>query len=220
MKRVFVLLSLVLVLFFSLDARSEEPSIASKISLFIQQWPQTWYPEGAGPETAEERDLRLTGMGPVVETVALSNESSFHPKDAAALITTVWGFESRFDYWVHAGGGTSPIGHQDNGKAKCLGQIQTWKGNPHLPTSADHEALVGLDAEATERCARVTLAYFWAHAQRCLRVQRPVERRWTEPLADYEVAILMASYGSGRCGEVARRHKNRAYTFRKLRKQL
>jgi hypothetical protein len=123
------------------------------------------------------------------------------------------------DYYVHAGL-ESPIGHQDHGKARCLGQIHTWPGNPHLPTQADHQALAGLDRAATTRCAETMLRYLWGHARRCIRLQRPAARRWTEPLADYEVALIAAAYGSGYCSPVKRSNKSRARTFRVIRQQM
>jgi hypothetical protein len=219
MKHLVVLLCLGMSLLASSVSGKETTGVGEVIAGFVKQWPKTWYPEGKDPETSEERDSRLEMLGEVVEAIASSNQTGFQEQDAAALIATLWGHESRFDYWVHMGG-DSPIGHQDHGAARCLGQIQTWPNNQHLPTEAEHLALAGLDRKATERCARMTLTYFWGHAQRCLRNRRAADRRWLEPLADYEVAILMASYGAGTCAPVAGRHKDRARTYRALRKQL
>ncbi|CAB4154414.1 hypothetical protein UFOVP650_3 [uncultured Caudovirales phage] len=148
----------------------------------------------------------------------MGRPTELKPADSAALIETVWGYESAFEYYVHAGG-VSPIGDQDGGLARCMGQIHTWKGNKHLPTKADHQALAGTDAEATRRCAQITLAYFWAHAQRCLRVGVRKDR-WARPLEQWEAAKLFAAYGAGRCAPVGRRHKGRALTFGRLRSQI
>jgi hypothetical protein len=192
---------------------------AALLSIFMA-WPSSWYPKEKAPETAEQREQRMSMSTGVVSKVSLDNETGFHVKDAATLISMTWKWESgNLEYFVHAGG-ESPIGHQDHGNAVCLGQIQTWPNNKHLPTKADHKALAGTTPEATERCARVTLNYMWGHAQRCLRTTRRKEVRWAEPLADWEVAKLAAAYGAGKCAPVAKRHKNRAYTFRKIRKSL
>lgn len=193
--------------------------LAAVLAVFSFSWGSTWYPEGKAPETDEEREARHQMVGGVVASVALENETAWGPVDDAALIEAVWAHESDFEYFVHAGG-DSPIGHQDHGLARCMGQIHTWPGNKHLPTKADHQALAGLDRAATERCARVTLAYFWGHAQRCIRTNRSGARRWVEPLADWEAAKLFAAYGKGYCAPVAAKHKNRARTFRRIRAAL
>ena len=191
---------------------------AALLSIFTA-WPTTWYPEEKAPETSEQRLERKEMASNVVSKVSQDNKTGFDFLDDAALVSMTWQWESgAMEYYVHAGG-VSPIGHQDHGNAVCLGQIQTWPGNKHLPTKADHKALAGTSPEATERCARMTLEYMWGHAQRCLRT-RIKKDRWKEPLLDYEVAILAASYGAGHCAPVAQRHKNRARTFRKIRKAV
>lgn len=191
---------------------------AALFSVFMS-WPTTSYPEGKAPETTEQREERKDMASDVVAKVALVNETELNALDAASWISMTWRWESAaMEYYVHAGG-VSPIGHQDHGNAVCMGQIQTWPNNKHLPSKEDHRALAGTSLEATERCARMTLTYMWGHAQRCLRT-RVKKDRWKEPLLDYEVAILAASYGAGHCAPVAQRHKNRANTFRKIRKEL
>lgn len=192
---------------------------AALLSVFTS-WPSTWYPEGKAPETQEQQIARKDMTSNVVASVSLNNDTGFSALDDAALISMTWRWESAaLEYYVHAGE-ESPVGHQDHGNAVCLGQIQTWPNNKHLPTKADHRALAGTSPEATERCARMTLTYMWGHAQRCLRTRANKETRWREPLRDYEVAILAASYGAGHCAPVAKRHKDRAYTFRKIWKEL
>lgn len=171
------------------------------------------------PETEEQRGERLAMIAAVNTEVASSNVAGFDPRDSAALLLAIQIHESALDYYVHAGL-ESPIGHQDHGKARCLGQIHTWPGNPHLPTRADHQALAGLDRAATTRCAETMLRYLWGHARRCIRLQRPAARRWTEPLADYEVALIAAAYGSGYCSPVKRSNKSRTRTFRKIRNAM
>ncbi len=190
-------------------------AIFAALFAFSVSWPRTYY--GANPpETDEQWADRMRRQALAVAEV--STESGFRAADAAALVETVWGYESAFEYYVHAGG-ISPIGDQDGGLARCMGQIHTWPGNKHLPTKADHQALAGTDEEATRRCAQVTLAYFWGHAQRCLRVGVRKDR-WARPLEQWEAAKLFAAYGAGQCVPVAKRHKGRALTFSRLRAQI
>lgn len=190
--------------------------LAAALITVFGVWPSTYYAKDKAPETQEQRVERLEMAAKVVAKVAKDNDTGFNDLDAAALISMKWKWESgNLEYFVHAGG-ESPIGHQDHGNAVCLGQIQTWKNNKHLPTKEAHRALAGLSEEATERCARMTLTYFWGHAQRCIRTKIAKEKRWKEPLLDYEVAILSASYGAGHCAPVEQRHKNHARTFRKI----
>jgi hypothetical protein len=193
-------------------------TLANILFAFSMAFPSPVY--GAShSETEDDRRERVGMIAEVNAEVASAGVSQFAPTDAAALLLAVQLHESALDYYVHAGL-ESPIGHQDHGKARCLGQIHTWPGNPHLPTKADHAALAGLDREATTRCATVMLRYLWGHAQRCIRKGRPAARRWAEPLADYEVALIVAAYGSGYCSPVKASSKVRARTFRRIRSQM
>lgn len=79
---------------------------------------------------------------------------------------------------------------------------------------------VAVSWQVPNRCATVTLKYLWGHAQRCIRRGRPAARRWTEPLADYEVALIVAAYGSGYCSPIKASSKVRARTFRRIRSQM
>lgn len=194
-------------------------NLASALLAVMLTWTPTFY-GGSPPETDTERGERLAMIARVHAEVAVDNTTGFHTADAAALVSAVQGHESGgFEYYVHAGG-DSPIGPQDHGLARCLGQIHTWANNPHLPTKADHQALAGLDRAATERCSRATLAYLWGHAQRCIRLRVPSETRWTAPLQDWEAAIVFAAYGKGYCVPVTAKHKARARTFRRIRSEM
>jgi hypothetical protein len=176
-------------------------------------WPPVHYGE-TNPETDAQRQARIELIASVNTEVAHSNIAGFDPRDSAALLLAIQIHESKLDYYVHAGL-ESPIGHQDHGKARCLGQIHTWPGNPHLPTKTDHQALAGIDREATTRCAETMLRYLWGHARRCLK-----RTSWTTPLADYEVAFIAAAYGSGYCTPVKASSKARARTFRRIRRAM
>ena len=171
------------------------------------------------PETDDDRRERIGMIAEVDADVASAGVSQFAPGDAAALLLAIQLHESALDYYVHAGL-ESPIGHQDHGKARCLGQIHTWPGNPHLPTKTDHMALAGLDREATTRCATVMLKYLWGHAQRCIRRSVPAASRWETALTDAEVAMIAAAYGAGYCSPVKASNRSRARTFRRIRKQM
>lgn len=166
------------------------------------------------PETQEQRAQRLELIASVDVEVAHSDLAGFDPRDSAALLLAIQIHESKLDYYVHAGL-DSPIGHQDHGKARCLGQIHTWPGNPHLPTAQDHRALAGLDRAATTRCASTMLKYLWGHARRCVK-----RANWDAPLTDREVALIAAAYGTGYCSAVKQSNKARARTFRRIRAQL
>lgn len=171
------------------------------------------------PETLDERRDRIEMIVEVDTEVSHSIDSEFDPRDAAALLLTTQIGESKLEYYVHAGL-KSPIGHQDHGKARCLGQLHTWPGNRHLPTAEDHRALAGLDREATKRCASTMLKYLWGHASRCIRRDMPVTTRWDKPLADHEVVAIFAAYGIGRCSDPTKSNRARAGMFRRLRRSI
>ena len=185
-------------------------------------WPVTWYPPGELPETAEQRRARLTMAADVVTFVAHDNPTGLDAFDSAPLVTVIWGSESAMEYHVHAGT-KSPIGHQDHGKARCLGQLRTWKGNTLL-TPEQFKALPGTSPEATERCARATLSYLHYHARRCLIYSAPPpyrpRRNFHEPLSEHEVGIIFASYAMGYCTQPLERSAKRAAKWAKMRKAL
>lgn len=188
------------------------------IAWFFLQLPPAWHPPESPPETSAQRDARLEVAGAAAASAALNTEHGFYPLQAAAIVGTIWYAESRNDYHVHAGS-KSPIGHQDHGKAKCLGQIQTWPGNTLL-TEAQWQALTGADYASTQRCADATVSYLWYHAQRCLRRKMPKNKRWQKPLDDGEVARLFAAYGEGKCVPVGKSTKDRMRLYFKAKRML
>lgn len=190
-------------------------TIANVLFAFAMAFPSPAYGP-SHPETDDDRRERVGMIAEVDAEVASAGVSQFAATDAAALLLAIQLHESALDYYVHAGL-ESPIGHQDHGKARCLGQIHTWPGNPHLPTKADHAALAGLDREATTRCATTMLRYLWGHARRCIRRSVPATSRWDAPLTDAEVATIAAAYGTGYCTPVKASNRVRARTFRRIR---
>ena len=196
-------------------------AFVAALVVVVGTWTGTWYPEGKGPETQAQEQARRVMIVEEVSGEALRNDTMFRAADAAAAVLMVWKHETRLDYYVHAGQ-MSPIGSQDLGLARCLGQIQWWPGHRYL-TQHEHRALAGLSREATRRCAHMTLRYLWAHADRCIRLEegkRSSVDRWDAKLTLEEVAVVSASYGKWRCVPAKKRHRTRAVTFESLRRQL
>lgn len=177
-------------LFASPCLASDEPPVMQKVSA----WTPTWYPPGKGPESGTERAIRWRAIVDVV--LDESDGSLFWRSDMAALVLSTFKFESALDYHVH-GGEPSPIGHQDNGRARCLGQIQHVRA---WWTETEWKALAGRDEAATRRCARAAMRIYEYHAKRCLRRGVSPSKRWRARLTKDEASILMAAYGTGtRC---------------------
>jgi len=184
------------------------------IAAFALSLPPVWYPAGAGPETVAQRDARVEMASHENAEQAHSGETRLPPDQLAAMTESIWFNESRFDWHVHAGK-VSPIGNQDVGNARCLGQVQTWRGNTLL-TRAEWLALTGLDRAATRRCAAATQSYLWYHAQRCIRRDVPAARRWDKRLTDHEAGLLFAAYGAGNCAPIKKSTGLRIATYRQL----
>jgi hypothetical protein len=170
------------------------------LTFAFMHMPVAWHPTDVEPETTPQRDGRYETGGASAASTALNGKHVFHPWQAAAMTGAIWLDETSLDYYVHAGK-KSFIGHQDHGRAKCFGQIQTWPGNTLL-TRDEWEALAGTDYAATQRCADATVAYLNYHALRCLRRKLPKEKRWANPLTNTELALLFAAYGEGKCSPV------------------
>lgn len=183
----------------------------------VLSWTPTWYPADGGPETEAERRSRWSM---IVETVADVSEQGyvdFGAKDVAALNMTIFKWESALDYHVH-GGEESPIGHQDHGKARCLGQIQQ-----NSTPEKEWKALAGRSPEATRRCAVATQRALQYHVKRCkLRKQIPPKNRWREPLNGMETLILLHAYGTGHTCHVSSKKNvvDRLKTYRRLRNAM
>lgn len=172
------------------------------------------YNPGENPETTDEREERITMAAETAVDAVAQETTGFKSDQAVALVLSVWLKESAFEHNVHAGLRTH-IGTQDEGKAKCLGQIRTWPGNTLL-TRERWKALVGTSREATMRCAAATLSYLWYHAARCLRPGVPLLERWDEPLTDHEAEFIFASYGRGRCSRVSIGSRARLQAYRRI----
>jgi hypothetical protein len=187
-------------------------TLQSIVAAFAISLPPVWYPQGAGPETPEQRNERVEMAARVVAATANTDATGLDRAQLTAMTLSIWFNESRFDWHVHAGL-KSPIGNQDVGKARCLGQLQTWKNNALL-TDEQWVALVGHDEAATARCASATQAYLWYHAQRCLRRDVAAAKRWEKRLTDVEVALVFAAYGAGKCAPVGKSTQLRVVTYR------
>lgn len=172
-------------------------------------WSKTWYEPGGGPETDDER---LARWSMAMSTVESLRSEIFTRADTQALVATAWRFESALDYHVH-GGEKSPIGHQDNGTSRCLGQIK------HLArwwTRDEWMALAGRDEDATDRCARATLRVFEYHFDRCRRAGTIARGR--RSLTAHDVAVLFNAYADGHSCDEGR--KARVTAFLRLRGAL
>ncbi len=153
-------------------------------------------------------------------------KSKFNVVDSAALITTLIRSESALDYFVHAGM-KSHIGPQDGGRAKCLGQIQTWRGNT-LMTDEEHVALVGTDREATKRCLAMVLSYVWHNAKKCsVRTKRTRWKNWEKGRMEvFEVSKILSYYAKGTCSPIyktnaeRKNHTARVTLWKRVRDQL
>jgi len=173
----------------TMAARGDEPT---GLEAEIQAWTPTWYPPGGGPETDPDRRKRWAMVAEVLAD--LPQETDLWPQDQTALVATIWKYESSLDFHVH-GGDRSPIGHQDRGTSRCLGQIKHVKA---WWTLSEWTALAGRDIEATRRCAAATLRVIGYHVERCkLRRNLPEAARWRAPLSAEEAGILLGAYGTG-----------------------
>lgn len=175
--------------FLASKARGDEPNA---FTAEVLSWTPTWYPAGGGPETEQDRRERWTMVADVLSD--LPQGTDLWPQDQTALVATIWKFESSLDFHVH-GGERSPIGHQDRGTSRCLGQIKHVK---HWWTLKQWSELAGRDVESTKRCASATLKVIGYHLKRCkLRQELPEYARWRAPLTEGEAGILFNAYGTG-----------------------
>lgn len=190
-------------------------TLLPKLLAIVLNFAHVAYPvegEFVKPETpAQEYDRRIVIATAVARAAA--DSKLFHPEDAAALVSTIFRGESALEYRVHAGQ-VSHIGTQDGGRAKCLGQVQTWPGNTLL-TKEEHEALVGTDLQATERCANAVLRYMEHLAWVCK--VRKTKKLWAQSrMKSTEGIQIMSHYASGRCSGYLPRTKKawKAYDYR------
>ena len=191
-------------------------ALLHKARVVVLSMSQVWYPaagDHVNPETPSDTYDRRTIIADTAMKSAMRGNpkgfeqeeqeaqiSKFHPIDALALILTIERSESGLDYFVHAGE-ESHLGTQDSGRARCLGQVQTWEGNTLL-TKEEHESLSGVDYDSTLRCANAIHEYLWYHAVRCrVRVKGRRFSKWVNHhrMSDYEAQRLMAYYAKGTC---------------------
>lgn len=178
-----------------------------------------WYPEGAGPETPEERARRWEMIVQVVtEEAAADTQTPFKSADDAALVVSILRGESALDYHVH-GGTPSPIGNADNGLSLCMGQIQHAKA---WWTEEQWRAMAGLTEEATRLCVQGVLRVLGYHAQRCqMRAALPKQGRWDRPLFQGEALRVIAAYGKGHCVvQYSKTAQSKARDFTQIQRHL
>lgn len=187
------------------------------ILIIVLSWTPTWYPTDGGPETPAERVERWTMITKTVIETSEQGYVDFPAADAAAMTLTIFKWESALDYHVH-GGEKSPIGHQDHGKARCLGQIQQ-----NGKSTKEWKALAGRSPEATQRCVIAAQEALQYHVKRCkLRRKIPIAKRWLAPLNADEVAVLLHAYGTGHACWVSTKKEvtNRVKTYYRIRRAI
>jgi hypothetical protein len=159
-------------------------------------------------ESKEDAEGRVRMVASVVDDAP---GTKFAREDMVALVATTFRFESALDYFVH-GGEESPLGPQDGGRARCLGQIhhhEQWWTEEHW------RSLAGRDVEATERCVEAAARIFEYHWDRCRRAGAVSGQR---RLTDRDAHALLTAYGDGvSCGGG---RKERLAAFRRLRGTL
>jgi hypothetical protein len=167
----------------------------------ILHWPSAWHAPGETPETPEEYQQRLQT---IVDAVSLEAQQvavgQFQARELTAATLTVWYGETRFAHGIHARGESRFS--QDEGRARCLGQIHV----SGLVARSEWEALVGADLEATRRCARATLRVLLAMARYC-EVHAP---------SVSGMARVFAAYGSGKGCRPSTQSTERARRWQRL----
>lgn len=111
--------------------------------------------------------------------------SGWTSTELAAAALVLWNEESRFDARVHAGL-PHPVWTQDQGRARCLGQLH----QSALVPPDEWARLAGTDEDATLQCGRATIRVLTAQGRRCgvyLGVRADRNR----------IAQVYAAYGSG-----------------------
>jgi hypothetical protein len=201
--------------------------------------PRPWFDPAHQPETPAELEERLAGVAEQIVDAAVTvdrearwgRQTGLSVVDLVALSLTKAYNESALAYEVHAGvevpGRPSPFG--DNGRARCFFQLQpsaslvpfaAWR--PFEPE--EWISLVGLDDEATSRCARAgvrTLAY---HAWRCRKILRPNvtagDRYWVAAVvfAEYHRPTEWASPAF--CRTTTPQSLRRAHAYQTIRRKI
>lgn len=157
-------------------------SLAEALLAAIIQWAPPWYPPGKNPETPEQYEARLATISTAVALEAASVTWPLGEEAMAAAVLTIWHGETRFAYEVHALG--KSYWGQDDGKAKCLGQIH----HNRIVTKEQWLQTEGASLEATRNCANATMRMVQAMAHQCSVRSKDVR----------EVEKMFSAYGSGR----------------------
>lgn len=160
--------------------------LAETLLAIMLSLPAPWYQPGKNPETPAEYRARLETISKAIAAEAeAADEWRWDTTSLAAATLVVWYRESRFALEVHNGSGTSRYG-EDNGKARCFGQIH----QTGLVPKEEWKQLTGVDLEATRRCARATMRVLTVQGRRC-GMQENKPNMWS-------MARLLAAYGSGK----------------------
>lgn len=147
------------------------------LSLALQLYAGPIYGKYTELETQEQYQERLEVISEAI-VIESSPEHRYHlwkwdTKSLAIAVLVTWFFESRFDLRVHQGV-KHPRYSQDNGRARCLGQIhvgivdkKTWK------------SLAGTDLKSTRNCAKATVKALARWSYRCKYYKRDVKKLLT-----------------------------------------
>jgi hypothetical protein len=171
----------------------------------VLTWQPPWYPPGKNPETPEQYKARVDVIVEAVATEARLNEDwALGPKALAAATMVIWYRETRLAHEVHAG--TKSRYGQDDGKARCLGQLHV----SGLVPKEEWETLTGTDLMATRRCARATMRVLTAYAGLCRAKSADAPT----------LARVFGAYGSGKGCTATRQSRARAQRWAKLMSRL
>jgi hypothetical protein len=170
--------------------------------------PPPWHKPGANPESVDEYQARLET---ITQAIALEAEAAegwrWDKQSLAAATLVVWYNESTFALEVHNGSHSSRY-KEDNGRARCLGQLHQTGFVP----KPEWLSLVGTDLEATRRCARATMRVLTAQGNRC-GMRRNQPGMWA-------VARMYAAYASGNSCAPTKSSTARARGWSKVMEQL
>ncbi len=166
--------------------------------------PAPWYQPGKNPETKAEYQTRLETISHAIAMEAEAAEDwRWDATSLAAATVVIWYGESRFALEVHDGSGKSRYG-EDDGRARCFGQIH----KTGLVPKPEWESLVGVDLEATRRCARATMKVLAVQGKRC-GMQENKPSMWA-------VARMVSAYGSGKSCAPTKASTERARRWSKV----
>lgn len=169
-------------------------TLTAALLTVLLQLPAAWFPDDHRPETGAEREKRLELIVREVvrESVPVHQETGWSVLRLSSLALVQAYNEGAMAYEVHAGvdwpGRPPPFG--DNGRAKCLFQLQVSASSVPLakwrPFEAhEHDALAGLGPEPTRRCVRAGVRALGWQIARCSNIQQAYRRgdhRWAATL--------------------------------------